>query len=137
MMNKTIASEPCTMIRKCMAIVNEFFRDLGALVKKGIGLGVVLFLALTTLSVLNQSQSFLKSLVKQRVGQVIAPISQMTQPPGMSPVNVQRPVYAAPAVYPKQASRSVQTDARGTIRESGYFVGELERFMRTLARLGK
>ena len=137
MMRKTIASEPCTMIQKCVAIVSEFFRDLGALVKKGIGLGVVLFLALTTLSVLNQSQSFLKSLVKQRVEQVIAPISQMTQPQGMSPVIVQRSVYAAAAVYPKQASRSVQTDARGTIRESGYFVGEVERFMRTLARLGK
>lgn len=137
MMKRTIASEPCTMIGKFKAIVSEFFGNLGALVKKGIGLGVVLFLALTTLSVLNQGQSFLISLVKERVAQVVAPIGQMTQPQGVSPVMIQRPVLTAPVVYPRQASRSSQTDARGTIRESGYFVGEIERFMRTLARFGK
>jgi len=40
------------------AIESEFFRDLGALIEKGIGLGVVLFLAFVTFFALRQSPNF-------------------------------------------------------------------------------
>ena len=134
---KIIASKPRTWIRIVEVAVKEFFSESVCLVKKGIGLGVVLFLALTTLSFLNQSTHFLKEFGGARVADVMPPVSDRVVSQVPSNLLAQRPVMTAATVWDRSPNRGVQMNARDTLRESGYFVGELERFTRTLSRLAQ
>jgi len=136
-MKLNITGKPRTWVQMVKVAVDEFFGEFVCLVKKGIGLGVVLFLALTTLSFLNQGTGFLKDLGSVRVAQFMTRGSSSAVSQGPGNLLVQRPVLVAPTVWDRPESRRVQTNARDTLRESGYFVGELERFARTLMRLGK
>lgn len=134
---KTIASKPRTWIGMVKVAVEEFFSEFVCLIKKGIGLGVVLFLALSTLSFLNQGTHLLKEFSGARVADVMPRVSDRVVSQGPSNLLAQRPVLSAATVWDRSPNRGDQMNARDTLRESGYFVGELERFTRTLSRLGQ
>jgi len=95
----------------------------------------MLFLALVTLSLLNQGTEHLKGSVKQRVNQVQAQV----QTTGSSQVWVkpwsERPIVSAE--HGKESKVNVSRDARDVLRESRYVVNELKQFANTLAGLGK
>ena len=140
-MKLQIASEPRTLNQSIKAVVSVFFGEVVSLVRKGISLGVVLFLALATLSVLNRSADFLKDSSKTRNDQSIlrgvsygsgSAVSQ-----GPRNLLVPRYVSVVPAVSFRQERHSAPTNARDTLRESGYFVSDLDRFSRTLSQFGR
>ena len=101
---------------------------------KGLSLGFVLFLALSTLSLLNRGMDFLDSsskkssagLSQRQTFQTAASVSRL-------PYHVNSQPYSGGAY-----TRSGKTqETRDAIRESGYFVNAVESFMRSLSRFSK
>ncbi len=111
--------------------VGQFFEEIRMLVLKGISLGLVLFLALTTLSFLNFSVDSFQDAVKKQVKvQNLGSPRQLMIP---RRVAVRTPVYAA---YSTGVSRQSYSP-RETVRESSYFLNEVQYLMSTLGRFGK
>ena len=114
--------------------VRGIFSHILMLFGKGLSLGFVLFLALSTLSLLNRGMDSLSSsskgskagLSQRQNFQTLAPVSRLPYHVASQP--------DAGGVY----TRSNQTrNARDTIRESGYFVSSVESFVRSLSRFAK
>ncbi len=120
-------------------VLKRGFSELALLMRKGLSLGVMLFLALTTFSFLNRSAGYLEASVKNSAAgkrsEVIVPsvprnlvIPRHTAARPSSTYAFQPAIAAAP-YGPK--------NARDTLRESGYLVNEVDQFARSLARLGR
>ncbi len=115
-------------------IVRGIFSQILMLFGKGLSLGFVLFLALSTLSLLNRGMDSLSSSSKGSK----AGLSQRQNFQTAAPV-LGLPYRAASQPYSGGTfTRSNQAqNARDTIRESGYFVSSVESFMRSLSRFSK
>lgn len=115
-------------------LVMGIFRQILMLFGRGLSLGFVLFLALSTLSLLNRGMDFFDSSSKgSKAGLVKQQSFQAAPQVSGAPYRVAYQPYSSGAY-----TRSNKTqDARDTIRESGYFVGSVESFMRSLARFSK
>ena len=115
-------------------LVKGIFRQILMLFGRGLSLGFVLFLALSTLSLLNRGMDFLDhsskgskaGLVNQQSFQAASPIS------GKSYRVISQPYVNGAYTRPNKTK-----DTRDAIRESGYFVSSVESFMRSLARFSK
>ena len=132
-------SEPRGCGKSFGSVLKGVFFEFACWIRKGLSLGVMLFLAFTTLSFLNQGAGYLKaSLVKP----VVVKQSEAAVPSFLrGNVNVRQAVVGQvsgrvyrPAVIPEAYSPK---NTRDTLRESGYLVNELESFARTLARFGR
>jgi len=114
--------------------VRGIFSHILMLFGKGLSLGFVLFLALSTLSLLNRGMDTLSSSSKGSK----AGLSQRQKFQTAAPV-LGLPYRAAS--QPNSGgtfTRSNQAqNARDTIRESGYFVSSVESFVRSLSRFSK
>lgn len=115
-------------------IVRGIFSQILMLFGKGLSLGFVLFLALSTLSLLNRGMDSLSSSSKGSK----AGLSQRQN------FQTAAPVLGLPYRVASQPNsggtftRSNQAqNARDTIRESGYFVSSVESFVRSLSRFSK
>lgn len=114
--------------------VRGIFSHILMLFGKGLSLGFVLFLALSTLSLLNRGMDSLSSSSKiSKAG-----LSQRQNFQTAAPV-LGMPYHAASQSNSGGTlPRSDQArNARDTIRESGYFVSSVESFMRSLGRFAK
>jgi len=102
------------------------------LVRKGVGLGVVLFLALSTFSFLNHGAGFLEASLKSS-------LSQKEEQKDSRSYTVSRPVSSSVAVNSSRSETPVKQsqDMTRTIRESGYFLNSLDYFTRSLAKMAK
>ena len=110
-------------------------REVLHLFGKGLSFGFVLFLTLSTLSLLGRSMNVLGSSLKS--GSVSQ--SQQTSVQAYGGARQMLPRVSG-AVYPngEYSPRPVKaTDARDTIRESGYFVNAVQSFMHSLAGFSK
>ena len=136
-MKSQIASEPRRLKQGIKAAAVGVFGEAASLVRRGISLGVVLFLALTTLSALNHSANFLKNSGKASVGKVVKHENGITAAQGTRNLWVPRVASVRPVYVARQENRSVSRNAQDTLRESGYLIGELGTFSGTLARFGK
>lgn len=115
-------------------LVKGIFGVILMLFGKGLSLGFVLFLALSTLSLLNRGMDSLDSssksskagLSQRQTFQTVAPVSRL-------------PYRVMPQPYSGGANTRLNKtqDARDAIRESGYFVSSVESFMRSLGRFSK
>ena len=115
-------------------LVRGIFSQILMLFGKGLSLGLVLFLALSTLSLLNRGMDSLSSSSKGSK----AGLSQRQN--FQAPASVLGlPYHAASQPYSGGTlTRSNETrNARDTIRESGYFVSSVESFVRSLGRFSK
>ena len=114
--------------------VRGIFSHILMLFGKGLSLGFVLFLALSTLSLLNRGMDSLSSSSKSsKAGLSQRQNFQIAVPVSRLPYRVASQPDAGGAY-----TRSNQTqNARDTIRESGYFVSSVESFMRSLGRFAK
>jgi hypothetical protein len=114
--------------------VMGIFRQILMLFGRGLSLGFVLFLALSTLSLLIRGMDFLDSSSKgNKAGQVKQQNFQAASQVSGTPYRVISQPYVSGAY-----TRSNKTqDTRDAIRESGYFVSSVESFMRSLARFSK
>ncbi|MFH0986037.1 MAG: hypothetical protein V1882_11010 [Candidatus Omnitrophota bacterium] len=132
-------SEPRGSGKSFVGVLKGVFVEFACWIRKGLSLGVMLFLAFTTLSFLNRGAGYLEaSLAKTEVRkQSEAAVPSFSR----GNVNVRQAfvgqvsgrVYR-PAVIPEAYSPK---NTRDTLRESGYLVNELESFARTLARFGR
>ncbi len=133
-------SEPRSFGCSLKEVLKEGFGELAFLVRRGLSLGVMLFLALTTLSFLNRGAGYLEASAKfSAVGKrseavVVAPVARNLVIP--------RHTAARPSSgYAFQPALAVSTyspkTARDTLRESGYLINEIDSFARSLARLGR
>jgi len=128
----------CKEGRSLIAFLKVFVRGIFSyilmLFGKGLSLGFVLFLALSTLSLLNRGMDSLSSSSKVSK----AGLSQRQNFQTAAPV-LGLPYRAAS--QPNSGgtfTRSNQAqNARDTIRESGYFVSSVESFVRSLSRFSK
>lgn len=114
--------------------VRGIFSHILMLFGKGWSLGFVLFLALSTLSLLNRGMDSLSSSSKiSKAG-----LSQRQNFQTTAPV-LGMPYHAAS--QPNSGGTLPRSDqarnARDTIRESGYFVSSVESFVRSLGRFSK
>jgi len=99
------------------------------LVRRGVGLGVVLFLALSTFSILNHGAGCLEAFLK-------GSLAQKDEQKEARSYTVSRPVSGLAAARSQSPVKQGQ-DMTKTIRESGYFLGSLDYFIRSLAKVGK
>lgn len=106
-------------------------KHLASLVSKGMSFGLVLFLALSTLSFLNHGAGYLEVSLKKTM-------KKTQDMPGTVMVSYARPREAssAYAARPAQKAEPAQ-DMPRVIRESRDFVSELGYFARTLERFGR
>ena len=114
--------------------VRGIFSQILMLFGKGLSFGFVLFLALSTLSLLNRGMDSLSSSSKgNNAGLSQRQNFQMAAPVSRLPYRAVSQPYSGGAY-----TRSNQgQNARDTIRESGYFVSSVESFMRSLGRFAK
>lgn len=115
------------------------FLEFTSWIRKGLSLGVMLFLAFTTLSFLNRGVGYLEGSLEKPV---IAKQPEAVAPPvSRGNVNVSRAVvdpvsrYVAQPVVVRETYSPRST--RDALRDTGYLVNELESFTRTLARFGR
>ena len=115
-------------------LVKGIFSQILMLFGKGLSLVFVLFLALSTLSLLNRGMDFLgSSSKKSSVGLSQHQSFQAAVPVSGSPYRVTSQPYSCGA----NTRLNKTQDARDAIRESGYFVSSVESFMRSLSRFSK
>ncbi len=111
-------------------VSRSFTAKFRALFITGISLGIVLFVALTTVSVLNRGSDFVGATWKRNWDRKESVRRDLMIP------KVQRPI-------PLQTFRSTVVitqkpeSPRDTIRESSYFLDDLNRFSQSLARFAK
>ena len=131
--------EPRSFVGSFGEFLKGLFLDVAFWIKKGLGFGVMLFLAFTTLSFLNRGAGYLEaSLEKPAVmKQAEAAVPLFSR----GNVNVRRAVVGpVSGVVFQPALKAVAyspKSTRDTLRDSGYLVSELESFTRTLARFGR
>ncbi len=121
----------CVFLKR---LVKGIFSVILMLFGKGLSLGFVLFLALSTLSLLNRGMDSLDSssksskagLSQRQTFQTAAPVSRL-------PYRVMSQPYSGGA----NTRLNKTQDTRDAIRESGYFVSSAESFMRSLGRFSK
>ena len=115
-------------------LVKGIFSVILMLFGKGLSLGFVLFLALSTLSLLNRGMDSLDSFSKKSSAGLSQRQTFQTAAPGS-----RLPYRAISQPYSGGANTRLNKtqDARDAIRESGYFVSSVESFMRSLGRFSK
>ncbi|HRK61703.1 MAG TPA: hypothetical protein PLY88_04045 [Candidatus Omnitrophota bacterium] len=100
---------------------------------RGLSLGFVLFLALSTLSLLNRGMDFLGISSNGSKSGSVKQAQTFQSPVSVSAYRVNPQPYNSGAY-----TRSNKTqDTRDAIRESGYFVSSVESFVRALSRFSK
>ncbi len=132
-------SEPRSFSWSLKGILKESFSELVFLVRRGLSLGVMLFLALTTLSFLNRGTGYLEASSKK-----LAAETQSGSITPSVPRNLVIPRHAGAIPHPAYAfqpafavSTASPKNARETLRESGYLVSEIDQFAKSLARFGR
>ncbi|MBI5410074.1 MAG: hypothetical protein HZA14_11965 [Nitrospirae bacterium] len=114
-------------MRRHQAVSGGFFRGTGNLISRGFGLGIVLFLALSTLSALNQIRDVfaekLSGIVKQ----------EGPRRGGFYPA----PGRFVPSLGQVRPQVRPRIEAGQAIRESGYFLRSLDEFVRSLSSLAR
>lgn len=124
-------------VRAVRSVIPDFkgvssglFEGFRLTVRRGVSLGLVLFLALSTLSILNRGTDFLQSAMANSVKSGHGASRNLVIP---------RRVTVPASVYAVRTPRASvpQESARETLRETGYFLNELKHFTQTLARFGK
>lgn len=131
-------SEPRSCGRSFGSVLKEVFLELASWIRKGLSLGVMLFLAFTTLSFLNRGAGYLEaSLVKPSVTKQPETVVPLV---ARGNVNVGRAAVgpiSGRVIRPVVSETYSPRNTRDALRESGYLVSELESFTRTLARFGR
>ena len=106
-----------------------FFKEVASSLRKGVSLGLVLFLALGTLSILNRGANFVEVSFKERL-KPGREIPRNLVIPRIYPAYVSLPSRPFGAAEPKGTMRD-------RLRESTYLLDAAERFSRTLGRFGR
>jgi hypothetical protein len=101
-----------------------------ALFSTGISLGLVLFVALTTVSVLNRGSDLVGTAWKRNWDRKESVQRDLTIPKVQRPIPLQ--TFRSTVVMSRKPESS-----RDTIRESSYFLDDLNRFFQSLARFAK
>lgn len=135
---KTIdVSQSRNMIQSIRCNLAGMIAGLGISIQRGVSLGFVLFLALSTLSLLNLGADKLEASFKD--------VFVVTKTKASNPVVASRSVNVRPVViYQKPQVQMIATENRvpprdvsKTIRESGYLLNAIESFTRSLGRFAQ
>jgi len=131
-MMKVETREPREEVSCCGGERGGVLGGLVLLVRRGVGLGIVLFLALFTFSILSHGAGYLESSLRSSL------LEDGKQKDARS-YRVSGPVSGPVAMNSSRSSVPVKQgqDMTRTIRESGYFLNSLDYFTRSLAKLGK
>jgi len=131
---KAIEHQEGRYLSMFLKVLKGIFSEILMLFGKGLSLGFLLFLALSTLSLLNRGMDSLDSSSKSsKAGLSQRQTFQPAAPVSGSPYSVISQPYSGGANTRSNKTR----DARNAIRESGYFVSSVESFMRSLSRFSK
>ncbi len=124
--------EAYEMVPYVKGTLREAFEGFRTSVKRGISFGIVLFLALSTFSVLSWSVQYLEVSVRNTLR---SSAEVHSTAPRRAEVFYRR-VPMKPFVS-AQVRAQGSLNARDVIRESSYFLNTLDNFGRSLARFGK
>jgi hypothetical protein len=129
-MKVLVTNEPRRIVPYLKGVIMGMLKETALLVRRGLSLGVVLFLALSTLSTLNRGADYLEASVKNSTKlSHVAPRS----------LTVPKRVTGSWSAYAFRPAVRAEAglDAVKTLRESSYFLSTLRDFTRSLMRLGR